>query len=90
MVAVHLFPPHSFLNWVCFTTAWALVILSLNNCWSMIHHTLVQAQRMHQIPCDNCCFFTGDYRLKCTVHPHKALTEMAINCSDYYPCGTNH
>jgi hypothetical protein len=28
-------------------------------------------------------FFTNDYRLKCTVHPVKACTEEAINCSDF-------
>ena len=39
--------------------------------------------RLHQIPCYRCAFFTGDYRLKCTVHPSKALTEVAIDCVDY-------
>lgn len=42
-------------------------------------------KRLHQIPCSRCAFFTGDYRLKCTVHPHKALTETALNCVDYEP-----
>ena len=39
--------------------------------------------KLHQIPCARCAFFTRDYRLKCTVHPSKALTEEAINCLDY-------
>ena len=42
-----------------------------------------QVKRLHQIPCSNCAFFTGDYRLKCTIHSCKALSEEAIDCMDY-------
>lgn len=44
---------------------------------------LDRLKRLHQIPCSRCAFFTGDYRLKCTVHPCKALSEEAIDCLDY-------
>ncbi len=44
---------------------------------------IARAKKMHQIPCTKCRFFTGDYRLKCTVNPHLANTEQAIGCSDY-------
>jgi hypothetical protein len=44
---------------------------------------LIQLQRLHQIPCSHCLFFTGEYSLKCTVHPCKALSEEAIGCTDY-------
>ena len=40
------------------------------------------AKKMHQIPCTKCRFFTGDHRLKCTVNPHVANTEEAIDCPD--------
>ncbi|NJL19908.1 MAG: hypothetical protein HC895_02325 [Leptolyngbyaceae cyanobacterium SM1_3_5] len=40
-------------------------------------------KKLHQIPCDRCVYFTGDYRLKCTVHPCKALSEEAIDCRDF-------
>lgn len=40
-------------------------------------------QRMHQIPCPDCQFFTGDYQLKCALHPNSALSEGAIGCSDF-------
>ena len=40
---------------------------------------------MHQIPCSNCQFFTGDYQLKCALHPNTALSEEAIDCSDFCP-----
>jgi hypothetical protein len=42
-----------------------------------------QVARMHQVPCDRCAYFTGDYNLKCTVHPCQALTEAAIDCRDF-------
>ena len=44
---------------------------------------VARAKQMHQIPCTKCRFFTTDYRLKCTVQPHIANTEQAIDCSDY-------
>jgi hypothetical protein len=43
----------------------------------------IQLQRLNQIPCSNCLFFTGEYNLKCAVHPCKALSEEAIGCADY-------
>ncbi|MGV2830068.1 hypothetical protein [Myxosarcina sp. GI1(2024)] len=55
--------------------AWSLV--------SAVADAVTRAKRMHQIPCTTCRFFTCDYRLKCTVRPHAANTELAIDCSDY-------
>ena len=40
-------------------------------------------QRLHQIPCSKCAYFTGDYRLKCTVNPTIAMSETAIGCQDF-------
>ncbi|MGF1539668.1 MAG: hypothetical protein ACFCU5_04325 [Pleurocapsa sp.] len=40
-------------------------------------------KRLHQIPCSNCAYFTGDYRLKCTVNPLVAMSETAIGCRDF-------
>ncbi|MGD1919391.1 MAG: hypothetical protein ACFCAD_11165 [Pleurocapsa sp.] len=53
--------------------------------WSLIRFLIdlvATVKKMHQIPCTRCRFFTGDYRLKCTVNPHVANTEAAIGCSD--------
>jgi len=44
---------------------------------------LTGLQRLHNIPCTRCVFFTGDYRLKCTVRPCQALSEDAIHCLDF-------
>jgi len=40
-------------------------------------------QRLHQIPCGKCTYFTGDYRLKCTVNPMVAMSDQAIDCRDF-------
>ena len=42
-----------------------------------------QLQKLHQIPCDSCVFFTGEYNLNCPVHPYIALKEEAVDCMDY-------
>jgi len=59
-----------------------LVDFFLSICF-VLHDGIAQLKRLHQIPCSRCAFFTGDYRLKCTAHPCKALSEQAIGCSDY-------
>jgi hypothetical protein len=46
---------------------------------------ITRLKRLHQVPCSRCTFFTGDYRLKCPVHPCTALSEAAIACLDYEP-----
>ncbi|MDJ0550029.1 hypothetical protein, partial [Microcystis sp. M49636_WE2] len=44
-----------------------------------------QLQKLHRIPCSRCVFCTGDYRLKCAVHPMRAFSEEAIDCRDFEP-----
>jgi hypothetical protein len=76
---------HTFIVPICFVSAWTLVLLVAWSAWSGVRDTVARSQRMHQIPCANCQFFTCDYHLKCTVHPSSALTEDAIDCLDYEP-----
>lgn len=70
---------------LCFVLAWVLVGLTAWSSWTAVRDGVSKAKQMHQIPCANCQFFTGDYRLKCPVRPVIALSEDAINCSDYEP-----
>jgi hypothetical protein len=51
--------------------------------WKILQKDWLKLKKLHQIPCSRCDFFTGEYNLKCTVHPHKALKEDAIGCDDY-------
>jgi hypothetical protein len=68
-------------------TAWAFVVLLMWTIGIAARDGIVTVKRLHQIPCANCQYFTGDYILKCTVRPTSALTESAINCSDF--CQSN-
>lgn len=70
---------------LCFLLAWVFIITLVWSVYSALKDTTERAQKMHQIPCTNCQFFTNDYRLKCTVQPRVANTEQAIDCSDYCP-----
>jgi hypothetical protein len=73
---------------ISFCLACGVLILLIWPIWVAAHAAVSQGQQMHQIPCANCCFFTGDYALKCTVHPKSALSAAAIDCPDYRP--TSH
>ncbi|HAZ49912.1 MAG TPA: hypothetical protein DDW76_37120 [Cyanobacteria bacterium UBA11369] len=37
----------------------------------------------NQVPCKNCQYFSGNFYLKCAVHPNTVLTKEASNCADY-------
>ncbi|MCF4968012.1 hypothetical protein [Nostoc sp. CMAA1605] len=74
-----------FLVPICFSGAWLIISLVLWSLWTATRDGLKTAQRMHQIPCPGCQFFTDNYRLKCTVHPSIANTEEAIECTDFQP-----
>jgi hypothetical protein len=63
---------------IIFFRAALLALKSLRKGW-------INLVRLHQIPCDRCAFFTGEFNLKCPVHPYKALNEKAIGCLDYEP-----
>jgi hypothetical protein len=69
---------------VTFTVCMGLVIVSfVESLWKTSKQGWIYTRRLHKIPCSRCSFFTGDYNLKCTLHPHKALSEEAIDCLDY-------
>jgi hypothetical protein len=69
---------------IAFTTCISIIsfrvalsaLKSLNKGW-------INLIKLHQIPCDRCAFFTGEFNLKCPVHPYNALNERAIDCPDY-------
>jgi hypothetical protein len=67
----------------CFFCAWAIILLLSWSLWTTIIKGVQHLKRLHGVPCSNCAYFTGDYHLKCTVHPTIALSEQAISCSDF-------
>jgi hypothetical protein len=69
---------------IAFTGLMLLALFSyLRSVFNTLRKDWQHIKRLHQIPCNRCVFFTGEYNLKCTVHPYKALNEEAIGCSDY-------
>lgn len=78
---IHAFQP--VLASVCLVTAWTLVVLLIWTIWIAARDGIATVKHLHQIPCANCQFFTGNYILKCTVRPTSALTPEAIGCSDF-------
>jgi hypothetical protein len=80
-------PPHQIsdlaMQMLCLITAWAIIICFGWSIFLATKNGIYNVKRLHRIPCSECRFFTGVYQLKCPVHPKIALTEEAINCSDY-------
>ncbi len=74
---------HPFLAPCGMIIAWGIVALGVWSVWAAARDALHQAQRMHQVPCANCRYFSGDRHLKCPVHPYQALSELAIGCTDF-------
>lgn len=68
---------------VCCLCAWTLIALFCWNLWVAARDGVRRLRQLHQVPCNRCAFFTGDYRLKCTVHPLTALSNEAIDCPDH-------
>jgi hypothetical protein len=63
--------------------AWSAVVLGFVQVWRMFTAGTAQARQMHRIPCANCQYFSGDYTLKCALHPSRAGTFEAIDCGDF-------
>lgn len=72
-----------FLVPICFFSAWTIIIIGSLSVYNAVKDGVATSQKMHRIPCADCQYFTGDYRLKCTVRPSIANTEEAITCTDY-------
>ena len=71
---------------ICFSI-WTIVSsLTIWRTYKAAKQGINYVRRLHKIPCSNCVYFTGDYRLKCTVNPFTALSEEAIDCRDFELC----
>jgi hypothetical protein len=45
--------------------------------------SLVNQKQKHLIPCNKCRYFSSNAYVRCAVHPSRAMTPEAIDCSDY-------
>jgi hypothetical protein len=64
-------------------SAWTMLALAIVNVWRMFTTGTAHARKLHQIPCANCAYFSGDYTLKCALHPQESCTLDAIDCRDF-------
>jgi hypothetical protein len=70
---------------ICFMLVWGMV---LGACLALAYHWktgFIYVKRLHQVPCHKCQYFNNSCYLKCTVNPHIACSEAAIDCRDYHP-----
>ncbi len=68
---------------ICCLVAWGLIF---GMSWTVAQYLLaglIAVKQLHKIPCHNCRYFTGSWRLKCTVNPTLACSTAAICCRDY-------
>lgn len=72
---------------LCFIVAWAVMGLTFWHLVVTVRDGVNQATVMHRIPCGECRYFTNDHRLKCPIHPKIALSEAAIDCTDFEDSG---
>ena len=75
----------SFMTIVLSLFAWGVGVGCLCSSGVALVEGWKHLRRLHQVPCSQCLYFTGDYNLKCTVRPCTALTENAIGCLDFEP-----
>jgi hypothetical protein len=68
-----------------FIMGWAILCLMVSIILMAARAEIIALERLHQVSCINCQFFSKNPYLKCAVHPCIALTEKANNCSDYLP-----
>ena len=68
---------------LCFSVWTTIFSVLLWRLIAIAKQAVKHLQHLHQIPCDKCAYFTGDYRLKCTVNPIDAMSETAIGCRDF-------
>ncbi len=70
---------------ICPVIICLFLLVFLRTAFLAVREGIAHLKKLHQIPCDRCAFYTGEYRLKCTVRPYTAFTEEAIGCRDYEP-----
>jgi hypothetical protein len=70
---------------IYFVMGWAILCLMISVILTVVRSEIIAIERLHDVPCRNCKFFSKNPYLKCAVHPCIALTEKANNCSDYLP-----
>ncbi|MEO1067650.1 MAG: hypothetical protein AAFW95_00790 [Cyanobacteria bacterium J06638_6] len=64
---------------------WALVLMFVLAILLAVSDGLRRLERLHQVPCFRCRYYTNSPYLKCPVRPIEAGSEAALYCNDYEP-----
>jgi len=78
-----------FLAHIAFIIVWGTFVFIISYACKAVQDVvqnkdeIVSTKHLQQHPCKSCQFFNNNSYLKCAVNPTTALTEEALNCSDY-------
>lgn len=64
---------------------WMIFSLMMSAIFTVVRSEVFSLEPISQVPCRNCQFFSSNPYLQCAVNPGMALTDKAVNCSDYCP-----
>ena len=67
---------------LCFACAWAIAV-RLSHLPKISRDKHLSLKRHSKIPCRSCQFYSNNPYIRCAIRPTDALTEQAIDCSDY-------
>lgn len=62
---------------------WLLLFCTASEAWKLLRHNVATVKPGQRVPCKNCRYFSSNFYLKCAVRPSDALTERAVDCSDF-------
>lgn len=69
---------------LCFLLDLILLSMTISAIFMLARSEIFSLESLQQYPCKKCRFFSNNPYIKCAVHPYMALTQKAINCSDYW------
>lgn len=62
---------------------WLLLLGTASEAWKLLRYNATTLKQGQRVPCKNCQFFSSNFYLKCAVRPSDALTDRAVDCTDF-------
>lgn len=82
-------PPASdnilFLIPISFVLIWSVATAAFLGLPKLVGGNRHRVKAARKIPCYQCQYFTNNPYLRCAVRPETAMTEDALDCSDFQP-----
>ena len=67
---------------LCFAGAWAIAV-AISGMPKAPRQRRLSPKVYSKIPCRDCQFYSNNPYVRCAIRPADAMTEQAIDCSDY-------